>query len=119
MLTAGVDLAAQPPKTGLVIVDWSTARPRIIEAAVGVRDPRILEACQRVAGAAGKVGIDCPLGWPRPFVHFISAHAANESLPVSGEDTEPLRLRRTDVVLKQRRLGLNPLSVSTNMLGVT
>jgi hypothetical protein len=71
-----------------------------------------------VAVQQGRVGIDCPLGWPRAFLAFIAAHAADVPLPIMGSDTRSLRLRTTDIALHER-LGLNPLSVSTNMLGVT
>lgn len=118
MLTAGVDLASQPAKTGAVIVDWSTERPSVVHAATKVTDERVLALCREVADAQGRVGIDCPLGWPRGFLAFITAHAADLPLPTVGSDTRSLRLRATDIALSER-LGLTPLSVSTNMLGVT
>lgn len=118
MLTAGIDLAAQPSRTGAVVVDWAAHPPAIVDATVKVTDEQILALCSKVAARQGRVGIDCPLGWPRPFVAYLAAHAANQPLPVTGTDTQALRMRTTDLAV-QRRLGRAPLSVSTNMLGVT
>ncbi len=119
MLTAGIDLAAQPAKTGAVLVDWSSEPPTVVRAWRKVTDEQILALCEEVARQQGRVGIDCPLGWPRPFVAFITAHAANRPLPTTELGTHSLRLRATDIAVMQRRLGRPPLSVSTNMLGVT
>jgi len=119
VLTAGIDLAAQPAKTGVVLVDWSSERPTVVQARREITDKQILALCQEAAGQQGRVGIDCPLGWPRAFVAFVTAHAANQPLPTTEPGTRSLRLRATDIALVQRRLGRPPLSVSTNMLGVT
>jgi predicted nuclease with RNAse H fold len=118
MLTAGVDLAAQPIKTGAVVVDWSTDPPSIVQARKKITNDEILALCEVVDREHGRVGIDCPLGWPRAFVAFVAAHAQDTLEPPTEPGTESLRLRATDLAVRQR-LGLNPLSVSTNMLGVT
>ncbi len=119
MLTAGIDLAAQPAKTGAVLVDWSSEPPTVVRAWRKVTDEQILALYEEVTRQQGRVGIDCPLGWPRPFVDFVGAHAANRPLPTTELGTQSLRLRATDIAVMQRRLGRPPLSVSTNMLGVT
>lgn len=75
MLTAGVDLAAQPAKTGVVVLDWSGTSPIVTLARRKVLDDELLDICRDVAMQGGRVGIDCPLGWPRPFVAFVTAHA--------------------------------------------
>lgn len=117
MLTAGIDLAAQPANTAAVVVDWSTEPPTVERATRKVTDEQILALCSEVSGQRGRVGIDCALGWPQAFVAFVAAHAANRPLPTMDADTRSLRLRATDVAVHSR-LGLTPLSVSTNMLGV-
>jgi len=117
VLTAGIDLAAQPAKTGAVLVDWSSEPPTVVRAWRKVTDEQILALCEEVTRQQGRVGIDCPLGWPRPFVDFVGAHAANRPLPTAELGTQSLRLRATDIAVMQRRLGRPPLSVSTNMLG--
>jgi len=119
VLTAGIDLAAQPAKTGAVLVDWSSEPPTVVLARSKFTDEQILALCENVTRQRGRVGIDCPLGWPRPFVDFVGAHAANRPLPTTELSTQSLRLRATDIAVVQRRLGRRPLSVSTNMLGVT
>jgi predicted nuclease with RNAse H fold len=118
MLTAGVDLAAQPAKTGLVVIDWESAPPVVTHAARSVTDGEILRMCGEVAATDGRVGIDCPLGWPRAFVGFVGSHAGGAPVPDDGPGTESLRLRATDLAVRAR-LGRNPLSVSTSFLGVT
>ena len=120
MLTAGIDLAAKPAKTGAVLVDWSSEPPTVVRAWRKVTDEQILALCEEVTRQRGRVGIDCPLGWPRPFVDFVGAHAAHRPLPMPELGTQSLRLRATDIAVMQRRPGRPaPLSVSTNMLGVT
>jgi len=118
VLTAGVDLAAQPSRTGAVVVDWSAQPPAVVDATVAVTDEQIFALCSHVAARHGRVGIDCPLGWPRSFVAYLAAHAAGQPLPVTGPGTQALRMRTTDLAV-HTRLGLTPLSVSMNMLGVT
>jgi len=93
VLTAGIDLAAQPAKTGAVLVDWSSEPPTVVRAWRKVTDEQIFALCEEVTRQRGRVGIDCPLGWPRPFVDFVGAHAANRPLPTTELDTQSLRLR--------------------------
>jgi predicted nuclease with RNAse H fold len=119
MLTAGIDLAAQPAKTGAVLVEWATQPPSVIDARIRVDDAHIVDVCRRVNETGGKVGIDCALGWPREFVKFVVAHAADDVLPPAEPTTQSLRLRATDVALSSGWLHMFPLSVSTNLLGVT
>ncbi|MGI9157257.1 MAG: DUF429 domain-containing protein [Marmoricola sp.] len=107
MLTAGIDLAAQPAKTGAVLVDWSSEPPTVVRAWRKVTDEQILALCEEVP-RRGRVGIDCPLGWPRPFVAFVTAHAANQPLPTTEHDTQSLRLRSTDIALVQHRRARPP-----------
>ena len=119
MLTAGVDLAAQPGKTGAAAIDWAYRPPKVIYARLGVDDDSVLALARRVVLEGGRLGVDCPLGWPQDFVAFIRAHSEGLPLPLgAGSDTRSLRLRETDQALRER-LGIIPLSVSTNMLGVT
>jgi predicted nuclease with RNAse H fold len=118
VFTLGIDLAAQPKNTGAVLLEWSDAGSTVVEAGVGYDDDRLLELASRAFNGGGRVGLDCPLGWPAPFVRFVTAHAAGEWLADDGQDTRQLRLRHTDLAV-HARLGLTPLSVSTNMLGIT
>lgn len=117
MLTAGIDLASQPAKTGAVVIDWSGPVPVVVRAMRGIDDADVAALCAAIARAGGKVGIDCPLGWPVAFVQYVSAHAAQRPLPDPLPPSAKLRLRVTDHV--QVTAGRRPLSVSTDKLGST
>jgi len=114
MRTVGVDLAADPARTGLCEIDWATGTvacaPRPID------DDRIVAAVV----AADMAGLDVPLGWPDAFVDALVAHRSGAGWPVASEEPAEgrrgLRFRVTD-----RRLqtgGIRPLSVATDFLGI-
>ena len=69
-----------------------------------------------------RVGVDCPFGWPTPFVEAVTAHQSFEPWP--GRDLPPdpfrrtLRLRRTDEYVAETTK-TTPLSVSADRLGAT
>ena len=76
-------------------------------------DEDIAAACEH----AHKVGIDCPLGWPEPFIDFVTAHRDGE--PLKAHDLagrQDLAYRTTDLVLIDAKKG-QPLSVSTDRIG--
>jgi predicted nuclease with RNAse H fold len=115
VITVGVDLAAEPDNTGLVVVKWSAAGAVVTAAQVGVDDNAILAATR----GAEKVGIDCPIGWPDAFVTFVKAHHDGR-LPVPAalpgrEVRRPLANRRTDDVVHEQ-FKLMPLSVSADRI---
>jgi hypothetical protein len=43
-------------------------------------DDGLIQICRDVE----KVGIDCPFGWPAPFVAAFSAHALGQGWPGRG-----------------------------------
>lgn len=116
MRTVGVDLAAEPATTALAVLDWTPAGCAVRELeAGGCDDATIVDAIM----TAGKAGIDCPVGWPDPFVEFVLAHRAGQvEVPASaGRDwRRALTLRRTDLVVRDAT-GLMPLSVSADRIG--
>jgi len=118
MITVGVDLAAEPKSTAIALIDWAAESAVVSELVVGADDSRIIRA---VSGAK-KVGIDCPLGWPAPFVAFISSHHdGHVVIPdgVSGRDwRHKLAYRTTDDAVRQIT-GLVPLSVAADRIGHT
>jgi len=117
MLTAGVDLAAEPKGTALAIIEWATESAVIRELQLGVSDEAIVDA----AGRVDKVGIDCALGWPRDFIDFVVATADPNTFPdVDGGMAWRRRLayRETDRHVREIT-GRWPLSVSTDRLGLT
>jgi predicted nuclease with RNAse H fold len=118
VLTAGVDLAAEPRGTALALVAWSTEGARLQRLEVGVSDGPIVD----VARLVEKIGIDCALGWPQEFVEFIADYA-NLERPSSSFDggmewRRRLAYRETDRDIREQT-GRWPLSVSTDRLGLT
>jgi len=119
MRTLRIDLAAQAAGTGVCAVEWDDDVARVTHLAAGADDHELVAH----ARGADHVGLDCPLGWPDAFVHAMTAHAAAEPWP-GGDAIDPddfrrsLRLRATDEAVAHT-LGLTPLSVSTDRIGVT
>ncbi len=117
MLTAGVDLAAEPKGTALAIIDWKATIATLTELHLGVGDEQIVEAAQEV----DKLGIDCALGWPIEFVEFLNNHSNpnNIHLPDGGMDwRRQVSFRESDRHVRAVT-GKWPLSVSTDRLGLT
>jgi predicted nuclease with RNAse H fold len=117
MRTLGIDLAAEPAGTAAFEITWGEGTARGVLHGAGLDDGRLLE----LIGAADKVGIDCPFGWPRPFVEAVVAHGDGAVWPGRGQPgagfRRSLRYRLTDEVV-WRRVGWWPLSVSTDLIGV-
>jgi predicted nuclease with RNAse H fold len=113
VITAGVDLAAQPERTAVATIEWSSDRAVIQAAACHADDEVILQAVKR----AGKTGIDCPFGWPAGFVSFVASHHARHvSVPPGWPGSRrSLTMRRTDVFVSEH-LRLTPLSVSADRI---
>lgn len=118
MLTAGVDLAADPAGTAVATIAWSATTATVRLVAVPADDDAIIA----LAGDAVKIGVDCPLGWPDDFVTFVSAHRAGVVPIPAGVDAKQWRRRlawrHTDEVAR-RLTGLVPLSVSADRIGHT
>lgn len=122
MLTAGVDLAAEPRGTAVAVIDWSGPSARVIELELGVDDARIAA----IAPSVSSLGIDCAFGWPDDFVLFVARHAAGDPLhrrveELSGSGMEwrrRLAYRETDRATREHT-GRWPLSVATDRLGLT
>lgn len=113
-VTVGIDLAAQPERTAVCRVDWSQ-HPPVVEL---LDDRWTDDALRALIGDGAKVGIDCPLGWPREFVDAVAAHGAGRPWPSGdGPDNRRLTHRLTDREVA-RETGRWPLSVSTDRIGV-
>ena len=118
MLTAGVDLAAEPKGTALAVVEWSSSRAVVVDLQLGVTDEPIVN----VASQVDKLGIDCALGWPEQFVNFM-VQQADGNFSQHGFDggmtwRRSLAYRETDRHVREVT-GRWPLSVSTDRLGLT
>jgi predicted nuclease with RNAse H fold len=118
VLTAGVDLAARPEGTAIAYLEWSLGRASLRGLVIGANDQTIVEAVRQ----ADKVGIDCPLGWPVPFVEFVAAHQrGNASIPpdLPGRDwRRRLAYRRTDLAVREAT-EQRPLRVAADRIGHT
>jgi Protein of unknown function (DUF429) len=110
--TVGVDLAAQAKHTAVAVVEWDAGAARLVDVEIPADDDAVL----RRSVGADKVGIDCPLGWPEPFVEFLREQRAG-ALEVVPE-WRSLAYRRTDEHVRAVT-GLTPLSVSTDRIGLT
>ncbi len=112
VLTVGVDLAASPATTAVAVLEW-TGAPRVVEVCQPADDDTIVAACR----AADKIGLDCPLGWPLPFIDFVTAH--RDGRPVADaagvEARRALAYRATDLYCQG--VGMRPLSVSADRIG--
>ncbi|MBL7490358.1 DUF429 domain-containing protein [Frankia sp. AgB1.9] len=118
MRTVGVDLAAEPARTAVAHLDW-TAHAAVVRAVtLGANDATVIEAVH----TADKSGIDCPFGWPEPFVAFIDAHrSGNVAVPadIAGRDwRRRLAYRATDLEV-QAATGIWPLSVAADRISHT
>lgn len=116
MLTVGVDLAAEPVNTAVAWLEWESGACAVRRLEIGADDALIIDAIL----AADKAGVDCPLGWPVPFVEFVTAHQAG-TVDVPADLTgrawrRNLALRLTDQDV-HARTGLTPLSVSADRIG--
>ena len=118
VITVGVDLAAEPKGTAVVSIDWSGRRAVVRDLVIGADDALVLSTI----ASADKIGIDCPLGWPVPFIEFISGHQAGHvAIPPGGSGRDwrrTLAYRATDETVHQL-IGLQPLSVAADRIGHT
>lgn len=112
-LVVGVDLAAEPVKTAAAGIVWTPGRATLTELVLGATDTDVV----RLAGTTAKIGIDCPLGWPLPYVAFLTALRDGAPIPPAAtiEARRPLVYRTTD--LRLMRDGLRPLSVAADRIG--
>jgi hypothetical protein len=111
--TLGIDLSAQPRDTAACAIVWEEPA-RVAQLAVRLDDEAIVGLI--VALAPVKVAIDAPFGWPVPFVRAISEFTEMGTWS-AGDERRRLLLRATDLVVRQET-GINPLSVSSNLLAI-
>ncbi|HEY5853202.1 MAG TPA: DUF429 domain-containing protein [Aldersonia sp.] len=114
MKTVGVDLAAEPARTAMAVLQWDAGIAVLTDLQVGVGDDAIVAA----ARDATRIGIDSPFGWPDAFVDFVARHHAGHPPAVelaTKDHRRPLTKRHTDLVVADRT-GLMPLSVSADLI---
>ena len=113
-LVAGIDLAADPRRTGLAVLREEDHVVRIDDVHVGASDDDVLAAII----PASKAGVDVPFGWPRRFVDLVAGHQAGdlESPADTGPDwRRAVLFRETDLEVR-RRVGKTPLSVAADKI---
>ena len=114
MRTAGVDLASRDDRTALAEISWSAAGAVLESVTMGVGNDRIIAVADDVA----LIGIDCPLGWPKPFTDLLVAARAGAVTPDAGSTAaqkQALAYRRTDSEVRIAT-GHWPLSVSADRI---
>lgn len=118
MRTVGVDLAAGQDKTAIAIIEWDSGKARLSDVVITASDDAIVE----YADGADKIGIDCPLGWPDTFLTFLYRHhfsAGPIDMHTPAEEwRRSMAYRLTDEHVR-KQLGIIPLSVSTDRIGLT
>lgn len=116
--TAGIDLAASPVGTAIVVVDWTatTAVTRLVSDPVERSDDA--DTILATLARDDRIGIDCPFGWPEEFVDAIAGHRGGGAWPTGPDvdDRRSLRLRATDRHLEDG-YDIHPLSVSSDKIG--
>ena len=113
MRFVGVDLASQPEKSSMCLLEWNR-RPTVVDLVRPAHDDAIVTA----ALDAMAVGIDCPFGWPTDFVEKVSRWHHGESAAAVHTDPRALRLRESDRWLREHHVPRDPLSVSTDRLAI-
>lgn len=117
-ITVGVDFAASPTNTAACEIHWYARHAVVERADANVDDAAFLRLLE-VLPEDGRLGLDCPLGWPVAFVSAVRAHHEHAPWPTRGSsDRTELVWRATDRWVRQR-CGRWPLSVSTDRIGVT
>lgn len=84
---------------------------------LNVSDARIVKASEYV----DKIGLDCPLGWPGPFVALMTTHQSGHVTVAEGEGAQWRRrmaYRLTDEVVREKT-GIVPLSVAPDRIAHT
>ena len=98
----------------MATIEWLPDRAVLRDLVLNVSDDRIVEASQ----LADKTGLDCPLGWPEPFVAMITSHRSGPVTAFEGEGAQwrrRLAYRLTDEVVRETT-GIIPLSVAADRI---
>ncbi|WP_368967277.1 DUF429 domain-containing protein [Parafrankia sp. FMc2] len=113
-----MDLAAEPKKTALARIDWSSGSATVRDVHLDTTDSTIVEAVTN----ADEVGIDCPFGRPEAFVAFITAHQrGNVDVPqgLTGLQWQRALAYRVTDQRVQAKTGLRPLGVTADRISHT
>lgn len=112
MRILGIDLAAQPRNTGIVLLEpTAPGRWRADVPPDAATDEHLVDLGARV----DLVGVDAPLGWPISFVQAVQAHEDRRPWP-GTKDRRALTHRHTDDIVRDHGRG-QPMSASADLLG--
>ena len=118
MRTVGLDLAAEPARTAVAVLEWQPGHAEVHDVLAPADDVAAIAAIE----GSDKAGIDCPLGWPDAFVAFLDRHRTGQVDPLAhvpgSEWRRDLAYRATDEIVRTE-YGLIPLSVATDRIGLT
>jgi predicted nuclease with RNAse H fold len=111
-LTLGIDLAVADEGTAACSIHWEAGRGVITNLTSTWSNDELRE----LIGEADWTGIDTPFSWPVRFRKALSDHGIDGGWPADYRSSG-YQLRTTDVFVK--KIACRPLSVSTNLLGIT
>ena len=111
-----MDLSAEARGTAVAVIDWTESWSTLQTVLVGADDATVLAAIVTAERAA----IDCPLGWPEPFVDFLVAHRAGRAPAPAGQSglewRRMLSRRATDLHVAKTVAGVVPLAVGADRI---
>jgi hypothetical protein len=116
MRTLGIDLSADDRRTAACAIDWREGRADVAAPVLGLDDAALREQVAAVLRAGGWVGLDAPFSWPVGFRAALAEHGRAGGWAKDWRDARH-QFRATDLFVAAR--GRHPLSVSTNLIGVT
>jgi len=118
VITAGIDLAAEPKATAIALIEWTKKEAILKDLQLGLSDEQLV----KLTKGANKIGIDCAFGWPVEFFEFLTQHMNPNQKPKGIDGAmdwrRTLSYRETDREVR-KITGRWPLSVSTDRLGLT
>jgi predicted nuclease with RNAse H fold len=115
--TLGIDLAVDPRRTAACAIAWRDGRAAVESISVGLDDAALRAAIAAAHARGGWAGIDAPFAWPERFRDAVVAHHRDRTWPADYRDPR-LRYRATDRFV-EHECRRRPLSVSTDLIGVT
>lgn len=116
VVTLGIDLSADDRRTAACAVTWRDGRAEVAAPEVGLDDAALRARVGETLDRGGWVGIDAPFSWPVGFREALAAHGRGGGWAADWRDARH-QFRATD--LFAAHCGRRPLSVSTNLIGVT
>lgn len=111
-ITLGIDLSVADENTAACAIRWEAGSGVITKLDSTWSNDELRE----LIAEADWTGIDTPFSWPVRFREALSEHGVDGGWPTDYRSLD-YQLRTTDLFAK--KIACRPLSVSTNLLGVT